>query len=71
MTRREKLDEQDYIDANPNPAPHYFQLPFRALVSQYGYFSPPPVPAERNPAENAPQGEPQRSEGSPLLDLLP
>lgn len=71
MTKRERLDEEDYLDANPNPPPHYFQLPFRQLLSQYGYLSAPLRPEPRGPAENAPQGEPQRSEGSPLLDLLP
>lgn len=66
------LDRHDTTPTEKHiPAPHYFQLPFRALLSQYGYLSAPLRPEPTGPAENAPQGEPQRSEGSPLLDLLP
>jgi len=53
------------------PTPHFLQLPFRELCSQYGFLSPAPVRPGTAPAENAPQGEPQRSEGAPLLDYLP
>ena len=59
------------LDPDPPPAPHYFQLPFRALVSQYGYFSPPTPSGGEKPRRNAPQGDSQRSGEGPLLDYLP
>ena len=55
----------------PLTAQNHAQLSFPQLRALYGYLSPAPPSPERDPAENGPQGEPQRSEGTPLLDLLP